>query len=122
MSKIIFTLDGSSWQASCARDYPVNDGIEVNVPTDQSEGGQMYAYDKGVAVQSFELAFDKLSAADDTALCNFHANVAVGPKNTFTYTDENSATHTVRWLDLRYPIKRNRQNVYSGTITLRKEL
>jgi len=122
MSKVIFTSGATSWTASCFRVFPVSDGITVNVPTEQSEGGQMYAYDKGVAEQVFELVFEKLNAADDAALRSFHSTVAVGPKNAFTFTDEAGADHTVRWLDLRYPIRQSAQNFFSGTIQLREEL
>lgn len=122
MAKIKFDLSATNWTASCGRDHPIDDPLEVGVVSDESDGSQMYAYDKGADVQYFNLNFTKLNSADDTALRNFHANVCRGMLNTFTYTDEAGATHTVRWLDKRYPIRSNKENRYSGTISLREEI
>lgn len=122
MAKIIFTLGATVWTANCDRALPVGDPAKVGVVLDYSAGGQAYAYDKGIVEQFFDLVFDKLITAKDTELRTFHETIAVGPLNTFIYTDPDGNEHSVRWLDVSYPLKQTNATHHSGTIRLRKEI
>ena len=122
MSKVEFNLDANNWTAAVDRDHPIGDPLEVGVVTDLTDGGQQYAYDKGIDVQHFDLVYNKLTAADDVTLRNWHANISRGPLIPFTFKDEDGNNHTVYWMDKKYPIKSNNNNRYSGTIRLRKEI
>jgi len=122
MSFITFTKGGDSFSFSKGRSYPLDDPAQVNVPVDYSEGGQLYAYDKGIQEQFFNLVFERIPKADFDNFKEWLTTVAVGPKNTFTYTDEDEAEHTVRLMDLKNPLKSVADEMYSGTIQLREEL
>ena len=122
MPNIIFTKGGDDFTFTRGRSYPVDDPVEVSVVTELSEGMQMYAYDKGVAVQYFNLSFEKLAGADYDNVDDWLQSVVVGPKETFTYTDEDSVAHTVRMLNTANPLKEVSHDSYAGTIRLREEI
>lgn len=122
MSKIIFTLGASTFTFSCHRDYPVADPVQVNVPVDYSDGGQLYAYNKGIEEQFFDLVFDNCNSTDYGNVDTWIKTTAVGPKNAFTMTDESGVSHTVRMLDTKNPLRLVGVGKYSGTIHLRKEI
>jgi len=102
--------------------YPEDNPAQVNVVVDYSEGGQAYCYDKGIEEQFFNLTFKNASQTDFNNFENWLKNVAVGPKNSFTYTDRESNNHTVRLVDVKNPLRKVRQHDFSGTIILRKEI
>lgn len=126
MGNIIFTKGASTFTFSKGRDFPVYDPAQVNVPTDLSEGGQMYAYNKGIAEKFFNLVYKKLSATDYSNFNVWLNTTVIGPASTFTMTDENSVTHTVRLLDTKNPLQADGEDstgfLYSGTIHLREEI
>lgn len=122
MANIIFTLGADDFTFTQGRSYPVDDPAEVSVFTGLSEGMQMYAYDKGVEIQLFNLFFEKLDSTDFGNVETWLTDKAVGPKNTFTYTDEDGNNHTVRLLNVSNPLKEISHNNYAGTIRLRKEI
>jgi hypothetical protein len=122
MPNIVFTLGADTLTFSVGRAYPVYDPAEVAVVTDESEGRQMYAYDKGVIVQYHNLVFERLSSTDFDNFDDWLQNIAVGPTNEFTYTDEDGAAHTVRLVDTKNPLREVSDNRYSGTVQLREEL
>jgi hypothetical protein len=126
MSHIIFTKDANTFTFSKGRIFPIADPAQVNVPTDLSDGGQMYAYNKGIAEKLFNLVFEKISATDYASFEDWLLNHAVGPTNTFTLTDEAGTTHTVRLLDTKNPLEAVGEDatgfLYSGTIQLREEI
>lgn len=122
MPKPVFTKDASTFTWSVYPLYPEDNPDQVNVVVDYSEGGQLYAYDKGIAEQFFYLFFNNASQTDYTAFKNWLLNVVVGPKNTFTYTDRAGTGHTVRLLDTRNPLRKVRQGCFAGTVALRKEI
>jgi hypothetical protein len=122
MANIIFTLGADDFTFTRGRSYPVDDPAEVSVVTDLSEGMQMYAYNKGVELQFFNLFFEKLDSTDNSNVGTWLTDKAVGPKNTFTYTDEDGNSHTVRLLNVSNPLKEMSHNNYAGTIRLRKEV
>jgi len=122
MAKIIFALDGDTFTFDVARSHPVNDPKAVNVVVGYSEGRQLYAYDKGIEEQFFNLTFNNATADDFDNVEEWLTDIAVGPKNTFTYTDEDSGTHTVRMMDTENPLRKVGPNQHAGTIRLRKEI
>lgn len=122
MANIIFTKGADTFTFECGRKYPIHDPVQVNVPVDYSEGGQLYAYDKGIVEQFFTLDLEKISQNDFDNFADWLENIAVGPKNTFTFTDENSANHTVRLLDTKNPLKEVAMGLFGGVVTLRKEI
>lgn len=122
MAKIIFTLGGDTFTFDVSRSHPVHDPKKVNVVTEMSEGGQLYAYDKGIEEQFFNLTFNNATATDFSDFEEWLTDIAVGPKNTFTYTDEDSNNHTVRLMDSENPLRKIGPNQYAGTIRLRKEI
>jgi hypothetical protein len=122
MANMKFTKGGSTFTFVDGRKYPIDDQPQVNVVVDYSEGKQLYAYDKGVEETFIYLDLDRICQADHDNLEPWFKNTAVGPKNTFTFTDENSTEHTVRWMDIKYPLKEVSSGRFSGLITLRKEI
>jgi len=122
MSYITFTKGVSTFSFSKGRSYPLDDPVQVNVPVDYSEGGQLYAYDKGIQEQFFNLVFERIPQSDFDNVETWLKTTVVGPKSTFTYTDEDSNNHTVRLMDTKNPLKRVADGLYSGTIQLREEL
>ncbi len=122
MPNIVFTKGASTFSFSKGRVFPLDDPPQVNVPVGYSEGGQLYAYDKGIEEQFYNLTFERLAKADYDSFNDWLLNVAVGPLNTFTYTDEAGASHTVRLLDTKNPLREVAHELYSGTIHLREEI
>jgi hypothetical protein len=126
MSAIIFTKDTNTFTFSKARTFPVDDASQVNVPTDISEGGQMYAYNKGITEKLWNLVFNKLSQTDYDNFDTWLKTTVIGPTSTFTMTDESGNTHTVRLLDTKNPLQAVDEDatgwLYSGTIQLREEI
>jgi DNA-binding beta-propeller fold protein YncE len=126
MSNVIYTQGANSFTFSKGRSFPISDPVQVNVLTDTTDGGQMYAYNKGITEKLFNLVYEKLSAIDFTNFENWLSTIAVGPANTFTMTDENGVNHTVRLLDTKNPLQADGEDangfLYSGTIQLREEI
>jgi len=122
VANVTFTKGGNTFTFTRGRSYPLHDPVRVKVVVGYSEGGQLYAYDKGVTEQLFNLVYERLPQADYDNFENWLENVAVGPKNTFTYTDEDGTDHTVRLLDTENPLQEVANSMYSGTIRLRKEI
>jgi len=83
-----FTKGGSTFTFVDGRKYPIDDQPQVNVVVDYSEGKQLYAYDKGVEETFIYLDLDRICQTDEDNLNAWFTDTAVGPKNTFTFTDE----------------------------------
>lgn len=122
MPNVIFAKGGNTFTFSRGRVFPVSDPSAVNVPVDYSAGGQLYAYNKGIQERFVNLEYDGLTPTDYDNYDNWLLTVAIGPTNTFTYTDEDGAAHTVRLLDTVNPLSRTRDGGYAGTIKLREEI
>jgi len=126
MANIIFTKDTNTFTFSKGRKFNIHDPAKVNVPVDYSDGGQLYAYNKGIVEKSWNLVYDELSATDYSNFDAWLLTIAIGSLNTFTLTDENGVTHTVRLLDEENPLSAGGENadgfLYSGTIKLREEI
>jgi len=122
MSNPTFILGANTFTFSRGRTNPVDDPRKVNVVADYTEGGQLYAYDKGIVEKFFFLTFDGLTIEDYENFDNWLVNIAVGPKNLFIYSDADEINHVVRLLDTQNPLRGTTAGVYSGTITLRQEM
>ena len=122
MPNIKFTLGDDSFSFSNGRAYPLYDPAGVTVIEIFSAGKQMFVHDKEVEIQIFNLFFEKLSGTDYDNFENWLQNIAVGPQNTFTYSDENGNAHTVRLLNTRNPLKEISHGNFAGTIQLREEV
>lgn len=119
---LVFTKGATVVTLTAGRRFPIGDTHEVNVVVDYAEGRQAYCYDKGVTEYLFLLDFHNMDAVDYAALQSFHATTVTGPKETFVFTDESATDHTVRWMDVRFPLQETSLNLYGGMITLRKEV
>lgn len=122
MANVTFTKGGNSFTFSRGRSYPLYDPSRVNVVVAYSEGRQLYAYNKGITEQFINLVFERLPQDDHDNFDNWLKNVAVGPLNTFTYTDEDGNDHTVRLMDTENPLRKVADGMFSGTIRLREEI
>lgn len=122
MGSMVFTKGADTFTFQHGRKHPVADPVKVNVVTGLSEGGQMYAYNKGITEQFFTLDFKNIGATDYGEIVDWLENIAVGPLNTFTFTDEAAANHTVRLIETEDPFKEVAHNIYTGRLTLREEI
>ena len=122
MADLVFTLGANTFTWGTGRRFPVHDPVKVNVVTDVTDGGQLYAYNKGITEQFFYLDFLNVDQTDYDNFADWLENIAVGPLNTFTFTDEDGNNHTVRLMDTTNPLKEISKGHYAGTITLRKEI
>lgn len=122
MPNVKFTKGGNSFTFSKGRSYPLDDPVQINVVVDYSEGGQLYAYNKGIQEQFFNLVYERIPQADFDNFEDWLLNKAGGPQNTFTYTNEDTVEHTVRLMDLKNPLREVANQMFSGTIKLRKEI
>ncbi len=122
MSNLKFTKGANTFTFIDGREFPIEPAPTVNVVTGYSDGRQLYAYDKGIIEYDFYLVFDRIPQADHDNALNWHTNIAVGPKNAFVFTDEAGTDHTVKWMDLRFPLKEIGHGQYTGTLHLRKEV
>jgi len=122
MANITFTKGNNTFTFSKGRSYPLDDPVQVNVPVDYSEGGQLYAYAKGIQEQFFNLVFERIPQADFDSFEDWLKDIAVGPKNAFTYTDEDGNNHTVRLMNTKNPLIEVATEMFSGTINLREEI
>jgi hypothetical protein len=100
--------------------YGLGKPYRFRQPRDLSDGGDQYVYDKGVTEEIFELSWKTMKEEDWTVLDSFIRNVAEGAKNTFTYYDEDGNTHTVRLESEVVDFREIRNQLYKGTLKLRK--
>lgn len=121
-ANVKFTKGADTFQFSKGRSYPLHDPAQVSVITDLSESKQMYTFDKDVIVHHYKLYFKNLSQTDYNNFSNWLRSIAVGPKNTFTYKDEDGNNHTVRLFNTQNPLKKISHENFEGTIELRKEI
>lgn len=122
MAQMKFTKGGDTFTFVDGRKYPISDPVQVNVVVGYSEGKQLYAYNKGMEEQFFNLDLDRICQTDRDNVVNWLENIAVGPLNTFTFTDEDETDHTVRMMTDKDPFKEVNVGQFSGTVILRKEI
>ena len=118
---LTFTKDANTMSFD-GRALPVHDPKTVNVVTAYSEGRKLYAYDKSITEQTFTLDITQATQTEFDNFETWHETIAVGPLNTFTFTDEDSNAYTVRLMNLANPLKEVSNGRYAGTIVLRKEI
>lgn len=91
-------------------------------PIDYAGGGELYVYDKGDKEDERELRWPNISTQDYLNFMTFLDTVAVGAKNSFTFTDYDGATHTARIINAgdisSAPVMTGRESL---TIRLRLE-
>jgi hypothetical protein len=94
------------------------DPIEYLAPQDWSNGGTLYSCNKGLVRRTFELTWSGMSDADYQSLVTFFETVAVVSRYSFTFTDWNGSTFTVKFLTrkLDFPFVGNGRR--SGQLTL----
>lgn len=91
-----FTSTGTPWSPSTGNSLPVRTRRLKVQASDESAGGILYVQDKGIEVFVHEFVFSNLSSVDMSALVAFTRTQIVYSLHTFTWTDLDSATHTVR--------------------------
>jgi hypothetical protein len=114
-----FSAAGAQLAFSVGRTYPLRQPRERLQVVSRSAGGSLRVADKGCSLRLIRLAFRGLSAADYAALTDWFEQVAVGALNTFTFIDEESATHSVRWIG-GLSFEQTHHGRYSGEITLER--
>lgn len=85
---------------------------------DRTAGGELQVEDLGVTIHERVLPMSRLT---DTEIANFrtwHDTVADGAVNTFTFIDEDSTSHTVRWVDDTLSAPKSSYNRQATSITL----
>ena len=65
----------------------------------RTAAGALYVYDKGIETYEITPVFESLTNAQKAALVSFCGTTVNGSQKTFTYTDENGAAFTARFLD-----------------------
>ena len=121
MAFIIWTSGVNTFIFSKHRTFPKKEPIETFIATGMTEGGQTYAYNKGITIQHIYLTFEDASPEDYANVTTWLQTICIGPLNTFTYTNENSVNYTVRCMDNINPLEESGNQAYSGTIHLQVE-
>ena len=117
----IFSNGTVSWAPDRGPALGLSDPTQINQPEARTDGTTRYLYDKGTD-NEFDLPFERLTRTDYDALKTFLAHATVNWKmTTFTYTDQDSTTHTVRLVNDRLQFAQVAFDQYSGSIQLRKE-
>ncbi len=123
----IFTKTGATGSPLTlpkGRFLPTSDPWKPRQLRGTAGGGQVKIADLGTADHFFELTIKRVSASDRTAILAFlqHANVNYA-QNTFTFTDEDSVAHTVRyWNSSGLDFPRVPGNLYDIELTLKVEI
>jgi len=115
---------GSPLTIEKGRFLPVSDPFRPRQLRGVAGGGQTKVADLGTADHFFEIRINRVSETNRNAIITFlqHANVNYA-QNTFTFTDEDSVAHTVRyWNSAGLDFPRSRGNLYNITITLKVEI
>ncbi len=99
---------------------PYRDPFVKVQPTDRSDGGDLYVYDKGMEEQIFETPL-KLSKNDKDALKTFYDEKADGKANKVYYVDPYGGEHIVRIMNDEFDFVEESYGKHTGILTLRKE-
>ena len=87
--------------------------------TGETAGGTLYVQDKGSIRETFELAFERITASDRDAALSFF-NAVRKSFSPFEYQDAEGILHTVRLLNA-FEFQETVPGRFSGSILLRKE-
>lgn len=119
MANISFAKSGySTLSFGMSLRYPVERPQQVIQIADRTAGGTLQVENLGVTINTRRLVLNNLTQAVYDALVTWHSTVAQGSLNTFTYNDENSTAHTVRWLDDTLNAPEYRNGKFGVEITL----
>ena len=66
---------------------------------ERTAGGAIQVENLGVTLHTRVLPMARMTDAEVAALRTWHDTTANGAVNTFTFVDEDSTSHTVRWID-----------------------
>jgi hypothetical protein len=120
MAKPRFVQGTNSLEFSRGIRFPLAKPIEKVQVIDRSAANTLQVEDLGQTVKRFTLTFTSLPDADYNALVNWYENIASGAMNSFTYHDEDEATHTVKLLTSPLDFKETRHQRWSGDLLLEK--
>lgn len=118
MAAIKFVLGGNVLQFSRGIQYPVQKPVEKLQVVDRTGGGSLQIEELGVTIRQFPITFRGLPLADYNALLNWHAQIAAGAANVFTYYDEDGQPHTVRLLTTRIDFQQTSYQRFGGELLL----
>ncbi len=122
-SEIIFTnSNGATWNPGCGRERPVLAPIKLGVISAESEGGEVYAYTKGVNVKTHPFEFVQLTKAKADELLYWFSTICVGPRYPFVFIDEEDESHVVHWIDTEFTVEEISSDVYRASFKLREEI
>lgn len=110
----------AQWTPAPPPDFPHDQPTDYpRQLTGETAAGTLYVQDKGVARQTFELRFSRLTESErDTALSFFQT--VKKAFNTFEYVDPGGNPHTVRWTNA-FDFHAVAPGRYTGTVQLRQE-
>ena len=77
---------------------------------DRTAGGALQVEELGVTIYTRVLPMRRLTDAEAALFRTWHDTVANGAVNTFTLIDEDSTSHTVRWIDDTFRAPRTSYN------------
>mgnify|MGYP001587652241 CR=1 FL=1 len=109
----------SSWTPAKNPVYPISTVVDHPNLSAQTAGGILYVQSKIPVRENYQLHFEYLSQSDRNSLLAFY-NVVQRELKTFEYKDPNGNLITVRIMN-PFDFKLDRPQLYSGSISLRKE-
>lgn len=77
---------------------------------DRTAGGELQVEELGVTIRQRVLPMSRLTDAEAALFRTWHDTVANGAVNTFTFIDEDSTSHTARWVDDTFRAPRTSYN------------
>jgi len=85
---------------------------------DRTAGGTLQVEDLGITIKTRVLPQRKLTDAEISDQRTWHETNLGGASETFTYIDEDSTSHTARWIDDTLSAPETSEGRHSATITL----
>ncbi len=101
--------------------YPQKDELEMGLAVGASGGGEIYVSQKGVPALTLVRSFAGVRDEDYDDLRIWYTDVSEGPRNTFSFTDGDGSSHTVRWINSLRDWQRDAGNRWSGLMKLHVE-
>ena len=98
--------------------YPVRRPQRVIQVVDRTAGGTLQVENLGVTAKTRVLPMARLTDPEISDLRTWHETNVTGALETFTFVDEDSTSHTVRWLDDTLDAPETRYGRHSCEITL----
>lgn len=118
MANPTFTLGADSISFSSNIGFPGRRTQERIQAIDRTAGGTLVVEDLGSTVSKRILYFPDLSSSDMTELIQWHNSIANGAANTFTYTDEDGSSMTVRLMTNPLGFEEFHTDHYRGQLVL----